>query len=292
MRYAVEHAPVSRNVVKRFVAGETAGDAIRVSSELVTDGLAVSLDHLGEDTISAEDAEAATASYIELLGVLAEAGLTDRVEVSVKLSALGGVLDHALAVDQARRICSAATLSGTTVTLDMEDHTATDATLDAVRELRADFPWVGAVVQAYLRRTEADCRDLAIAGSRVRLCKGAYDEPASVAFVDGDEVDASYRRCLELLMRGPGYPMVATHDPALIGEATRLIAETGRTPDSYEHQMLYGVRPAEQKRLAASGATMRVYVPYGPDWYGYLMRRMAERPANLRFFLRALATQR
>jgi proline dehydrogenase len=291
VRYAVERAPISRNVVKRFVAGDVVGDAVRVSSELVAAGLAVSLDHLGEDTTEPEHAEVATADYIELLGLLAEASLADHVEVSVKLSALGAALDHSLAVDQARRICAAAALSGTTVTLDMEDHTATDSTLEALRELRKDFPWVGAVVQAYLRRTEADCRDLAVAGSRVRLCKGAYDEPASIAYVERAEVDASYHRCLELLMRAPGYPMVATHDPALIGEAERLVSETGRGTDSYEFQMLYGVRPDEQLRLANQGAAVRVYVPYGSDWYGYLMRRLAERPANLRFFVRALATR-
>jgi proline dehydrogenase len=291
VRYAVEHAPVSRNVVKRFVAGDAVGDAVRVSSELVSAGLAVSLDHLGEDTTSAEHAETATAAYVTLLGLLTEADLGSRVEVSVKLSAVGQALDPSLALDHARRICAAAVAAGTTVTMDMEDHTTTDATLEAVRELRVDFPWVGAVVQSYLRRTEADCRDLAGPGSRVRLCKGAYDEPESVAFHRSAEVDESYRKCLAVLMSGEGYPMVATHDPKLIAEAERLIAEHDRGNDSYEFQMLYGVRPDEQLRLAGQGATVRVYVPYGSDWYGYLMRRLAERPANMRFFLRALATR-
>ncbi|HEX3705436.1 MAG TPA: proline dehydrogenase family protein [Mycobacteriales bacterium] len=291
VRFAVEHAPVSRNVVKRFVAGDLVGDAVRVSSELVASGLAVSLDHLGEDTTEPEHAGAAAAAYLSLLGLLAEAGLADHVEVSLKLSAVGAALDRSLATDHARQICASAALAGTTVTLDMEDHTTTDSTLETLRELREDFPWVGAVVQSYLRRTEADCRDLAAAGSRVRLCKGAYDEPPSVAFISGAEVDDSYRRCLEVLMRGPGYPMVATHDPALIAEGERLVAESGRSSTTYEFQMLYGVRPDEQHRLANQGATVRVYVPYGSDWYGYLMRRLAERPANMRFFLRALATR-
>jgi proline dehydrogenase len=291
VRYAVEHAPVSRGVVKRFVAGDVVGDAVRVSSELVASGLRVSLDHLGEDTTEPEHAEAAAAAYVTLLGLLKEAGLTSGVEVSVKLSAVGQTLDHSLALDLVRRICVGAADAGTTVTLDMEDHTTTDSTLETLRELRVDFPWVGAVVQSYLRRTEADCRDLAVAGSRVRLCKGAYDEPDSVAFSRSDDVDESYRRCLAVLMRGKGYPMVATHDPALINEAERLATETKREPDSYEFQMLYGVRPAEQLRLSGEGATVRVYVPYGSDWYGYLMRRLAERPANLRFFLRSLVTR-
>jgi proline dehydrogenase len=291
VRYAVEHAPVSRGVVKRFVAGDAAGDALRVSNELVAAGLAVSLDHLGEDTSEPEHAEAAASAYVTLLGLLSQAGLAARVEISVKLSALGLALDRALATDLARRICVAAADAGTTVTLDMEDHTTTDATLETLRELRADFPWVGAVVQAYLRRTETDCRDLAVAGSRVRLCKGAYDEPESVAFTRTHDVDESYRRCLAVLMAGPGYPMVATHDPAMIAEAERLVVSCERQPDSYEFQMLYGVRPEEQLRLANQGATVRVYVPYGSDWYGYLMRRLAERPANMRFFLRSLVSR-
>jgi proline dehydrogenase len=291
VRYAVEHAPVSRGVVKRFVAGDVVADAVRVSSELVASGLSVSLDHLGEDTTEPEHAEAAAAAYVSLLGLLEQAGLSSHVEVSVKLSAVGQALDHALATDLVRRICVAADDAGTTVTLDMEDHTTTDSTLETLRELRVDFPWVGAVVQAYLHRTEADCRDLAVAGSRVRLCKGAYDEPDSVAYTSSRDVDDSYQRCLAILMAGKGYPMVATHDPALIQDAERLVVQHERNRDSYEFQMLYGVRPEEQLRLSGEGALVRVYVPYGSDWYGYLMRRLAERPANMRFFLRSLVTR-
>jgi proline dehydrogenase len=183
----------------------------------------------------------------------------------------------------------AAPNAGTTVTLDMEDHTTTDATLGILRELRMDFPDTGAVLQSYLRRTEADCRDLAYAGSRVRLCKGTYKEPESVAYQSTGEVDRSYVRCLQVLMQGAGYPMVATHDPRLVAIAGRLAEH--RDPGTYEYQMLYGIRPAEQRRLAAAGETVRVYVPYGDEWYGYLMRRLAERPANLTFFLRSLATR-
>ena len=172
----------------------------------------------------------------------------------------------------------------------MEDHTTTDRTLETLRELRQDFPWVGAVLQSYLHRTEADCRDLAGEGSRVRLCKGAYKEPASVAFQDGTDVDLSYVRCLKVLMAGDGYPMVASHDPRLVDIAQALAGHNGRSPDSYEFQMLHGIRPAEQARIADRGHQMRVYVPFGEDWYGYLVRRMAERPANLTFFLRSLAT--
>jgi proline dehydrogenase len=291
VRYVVERAPVSRNIVKRFVAGDQSGDAVRVTSELVAAGLSVSLDHLGEDTTEAAHAQATADAYLTLLSLLSEAGLAAHAEVSVKLSAIGQALDHSLASDHARTICAAAKKAGTTVTLDMEDHTTTDTTLQTLRELRTDFPTVGAVVQSYLHRTEADCRDLATEGSRVRLCKGAYKEPESAAFQRGDEVDASYLRCLEILMRGAGYPMVATHDPALVSAAESLIKETGRAANSYEFQMLYGIRPEEQKRLAEAGSTVRVYVPYGDEWYGYLMRRLAERPANIKFFLRALSSK-
>ena len=173
----------------------------------------------------------------------------------------------------------------------MEDHTTTDATLETLRELRTDFPWVGAVIQAYLHRSEADCRDLAYEGSRVRLCKGAYKEPESVAYQSRSEVDQSYVRCLKVLMAGEGYPMIASHDPRLIEIAGALAAHHERDATSFEYQMLYGIRPEEQKRIADRGDQMRVYIPYGEEWYGYLMRRMAERPANTMFFLRGLATR-
>ncbi|MGI5213190.1 proline dehydrogenase family protein [Plantactinospora sp. CA-290183] len=288
----VETAPYTRDVVRRFVAGTGTDDALRATRQLVADGLAVSLDHLGEDTVTAEQANAVRDEYLGLLGGLAQAGLTPAAEVSVKLSALGQRFDERLAREHVRAICAAATAAGTTVTLDMEDHTTTDSTLDILAELRKDFPGTGAVLQAYLRRTESDCRELATAGSRVRLCKGAYKEPESVAYQSAREVDKSYVRCLNILLSGAGYPMVATHDPTLIAIAEDRARWFDRAPDEFEFQLLYGVRPEEQARLAGAGHTVRVYVPYGTDWYGYLMRRLAERPANLAFFARALATRR
>jgi len=290
VKTVVARAPLSRSVVKRFVAGETVDDAVRATEELVGGGLTVSLDHLGEDTLDAGQADATVKAYLLLLERLAAAGLTGggRAEVSVKLTAVGQAIDEKLALDNARRICEAARTASTTVTLDMEDHTTTDSTLAVLHELRQDFPDTGAVLQSYLRRTEADCRDLAYAGSRVRLCKGAYKEPESVAFQSAGEVDRSYVRCLKVLMAGDGYPMVASHDPRLVAIAGQLAA--ARPKGSYEFQMLYGIRPAEQRRLAQAGETVRVYVPYGDEWYGYLMRRLAERPANLAFFLRALVS--
>ena len=291
VRRVVETAPVSRDVVRRFVAGNGIDDAMRVSAALAGDGLCVSLDHLGEDTTEKAHAVATTKAYVDLLERVAADGLADRVEVSVKLSAVGQALDESMARDNAASICSAAADAGTTVTLDMEDHTTTDSTLSILGELRRTYPWVGAVLQAYLHRTENDCRDLAYAGSRVRLCKGAYKEPAAVAFQSRLDVDKSYVRCLRVLMEGPGYPMVATHDPRLVAVAKKLVLDSDRAKGSYEFQMLFGIRPNEQRKLAGEGETVRVYAPYGDEWYGYLMRRLAERPSNVAFFLRALATK-
>jgi proline dehydrogenase len=291
VKRVVAGAPLSRSVVKRFVAGESFEDAVAATKKLVADGMTVSLDHLGEDTLDAGQADATVKAYLVLLERLAAAGLTagGRAEVSVKLTAVGQAIDERMALDNARRICEAARSASTTVTLDMEDHTTTDATLSALHELRQDFPDTGAVLQSYLRRTEADCRALSYPGSRVRLCKGAYNEPESVAFQSDIDVDLSYVRCLKVLMAGDGYPMVASHDPRMVAIADRLAQD--RPAGTYEYQMLYGVRPAEQRRLAAQGETVRVYVPYGDQWYGYLMRRLAERPANMTFFLRALVSQ-
>ena len=189
-----------------------------------------------------------------MLQELAAQGLTRNAEVSVKLSAIGQALPdngHKIALENARTICRAARNAGTTVTLDMEDHTTTDSTLPILRELRKDFPETGAVLQAYLHRTEADCRALAYEGSRVRLCKGAYNEPEAVAFQDKLDVDKSYVRCLKVLLAGQGYPMIATHDPRMIEIASSLASRYGRAQGTYEFQMLYGIRPEEQKRLAA-----------------------------------------
>lgn len=295
LRGVIVKAPVSRSVVSRFIAGNEIPDAVRVTRELIDEGLAVSIDHLGEDTVDRAQADAVTAEYLSLLAALKERGLTDRTEVSVKLSAIGQVLPddgEKIAYDNAGQICSAAAEAGTTVTLDMEDHTTTDSTLSILSDLRKDFPSTGAVLQACLYRTEEDCRALAYEGSRVRLCKGAYAEPATVAYQDPRDVDRSYVRCMKILFGGGGYPMLATHDPRLVEIAGSLAARYRREPGSYEYQMLYGARPNEQRRLASSGDVVRVYVPYGDDWYGYMMRRMAERPANLTFFLRAVATKK
>jgi proline dehydrogenase len=294
IKHALSAAPLTRDVVARFVAGETETDALAVARQLVGGGLKVSLDHLGEDTLDRRQAERITRTYADLLARLADAGLSAACEVSVKLSALGLLVGHGgdrLALANADVICGAARAAGTTVTVDMEDHTTTESTLAVVQELRREYPRTGVALQAYLRRTEADCRDLAGPDSRVRLCKGAYDEPDRVAFRDRHEVDRSFVRCLRILMTGDGYPMVATHDPRLVAVAESLVRTSGRCRDTYEFQMLYGIRPTEQHRLAHRGHQMRVYVPYGTDWYAYLVRRLAERPANLAFFARNLVNR-
>ncbi len=295
IKKAVSSLPVSGGIVARFVAGETAPEAVLATEKLVSNGLQVTLDHLGEDTTDLAAATATADAYLDVLKRLSDVGLTANAEVSVKLSAVGQALPgdgEKIALENARTICLAARNARTTVTLDMEDHTTTDSTLGILRELRQDFPETGAVLQAYLRRTEGDCRDLATTGSRVRLCKGAYKEPESVAFQDKRAVDKAYVRALKILMNGDGYPMIASHDPRLIAIAGSLADRAGRARDSYEYQMLFGIRPEEQLRLAREGNTMRVYVPYGADWYGYLVRRLAERPANLQFFARSLISKK
>ncbi|MFC4030693.1 proline dehydrogenase family protein [Streptomyces polygonati] len=294
MRRVIAAAPLTRPVVNRFVAGDALRPALSTVRSLADAGLDVTLDHLGEDVTDKATAHATRDAYLRLLESLRDERLGDRAEVSVKLSAFGQALPggHDIALEGVRQVAELATAIGTTVTLDMEDHTTVDSTLAIVRELRAHHPRTGAVLQSYLFRTEEDARALATAGSRVRLVKGAYKEPASVAHQDKKDVDLAYVRVLRILFAGEGYPMVGSHDPRMIAIAQELAVRGHRAPDSYEFQMLYGIRTAEQRRLAAEGARMRVYVPYGADWYGYFMRRLAERPANLAFFLRSFSPTR
>jgi proline dehydrogenase len=295
LRRAGERMPVTRKVVGRFVPGETVDSVLKSAALLRDSGRYISIDYLGEDVTDSDDADAAVRVYLDLIDSLgrfpAGAGVRP-VEVSVKLSALGQSLGRdgeKIARENAWSICSAAERVGVWVTVDAENHTTTDSTLAIVRDLRSEFAWLGTVMQAYLRRTLDDCSEFAASGARIRLCKGAYDEPASVAHRDRDAVTDSYLRCLQVLMAGSGYPMVATHDPMVISAVPSLVRESGRSARDFEYQMLYGIRDGEQRRLADAGNQVRVYVPFGTQWYGYFMRRLAERPANLAFFLRALA---
>jgi proline dehydrogenase len=297
VRDLIMATPLTRDVVARFVAGETVADALTATERLISSGRLVTIDFLGEDTTDPDQAARVADEYVRLLAQLSAAGLAarGRAEVSVKPTAVGlGLAEHGekTALENISRIAAAARNAGTTVTVDMEDHARIEPTLRLVGELRADYPDLGCVIQSYLRRSAADCTALAFAGSRVRLCKGAYQAPEGAGLASRAEVDRSYARCMRILLEGAGYPMLATHDPRLIRIAETKAGILGREAGSFEYQMLYGIRPAEQVRLAAAGAQVRVYLPYGSDWYGYLVRRLAERPANLAFFLRALSSPR
>lgn len=301
MKSAVTRVPATAAVVRRFVAGETRAELSPVVRELLAGGRMVSVDYLGENTTERSMANAAVGEYFSLIDDLAEvehavpdprsSRETPRVEVSVKLSALGQSLGQdgpAIAAENLHKLCAKAVEQRVWVTVDAEDHTTTSDTLLAVQQARTEFPWLAVALQTYLREAEGRARDLAATGTRIRLCKGAYQEPQTVACQRRGEVDTSYLRCLEVLLRGGWHPMIASHDPAMIDAALTLASENNRTPADFEFQMLYGIRDGEQRRLVSEGHALRVYIPYGTQWYGYLMRRLAERPANLGFFLRAL----
>ncbi|MER5490439.1 proline dehydrogenase family protein [Streptomyces sp. NPDC002454] len=293
MRRFVSAAPGTKQVVARFIAGETVDQVIPIVSGAAEQGLEVTLDVVGEDITTREQSFAARDAYLELIERLKELGLGERAEMSVKLSMFGQALEggHELALANVRPVVEAAAAIGTTVTLDAEDHTTLDSMFAIHSELRKDFPQTGCVIQAYLFRTEEDARRLAAEGCRVRLVKGAYKEPASVAHQDKPEIDKAFVRVLRILMEGEGYPMIGSHDPRLIAIAQDLAHRAGRKLDEYEFQMLYGIRSEEHLRLAAEGHRMRVYTAYGTDWYGYFMRRLAEKPANLLFFARSILTK-
>ncbi|MER5810140.1 proline dehydrogenase family protein [Streptomyces sp. NPDC002033] len=293
MRRIVSAAPVTKPVVNRFIPGETVDQVIPIVEELTKAGLEVTLDVVGEDITAVEQSHAARDAYLALIERLAALGLGETAEMSVKLSMFGQALEggHELALANVRPVVEAAAAIGTTVTLDAEDHTTLDSMFAIHEELRRDFPQTGCVIQAYLFRTEADARRLAAAGSRVRIVKGAYKEPAEVAYQDKAEIDKAYVRIMKILMEGDGYPMIGSHDPRLIAIGQELARQAGRKLDEYEFQMLYGIRSEEHVRLAAEGHRMRVYTAYGTDWYGYFMRRLAEKPANLLFFLRSMITK-
>ncbi|MGW1502316.1 proline dehydrogenase family protein [Streptomyces mirabilis] len=293
MRRFVSAAPGTKQVVARFIAGESVDQVVPVVQDAVAKGLEVTLDVVGEDITTREQAFAARDAYLELIEHLKELDLGTKAEMSIKLSMFGQSLEggHELALANVRPVVEAAAAIGTTVTLDAEDHTTLDSMFAIHEELRKDFPRTGCVIQAYLYRTEADARRLAASGSRVRLVKGAYKEPAEVAYQDKAETDKAYVRVLRVLMEGEGYPMIGSHDPRLISIAQELARKAGRKLDEYEFQMLYGIRSEEHLRLAAEGHRMRVYTAYGTDWYGYFMRRLAEKPANLLFFARSILTK-
>ncbi|HET7702392.1 MAG TPA: proline dehydrogenase family protein [Candidatus Limnocylindrales bacterium] len=281
--------PVTRGMVARFVAGETLDAALAALERLRAAGYRTTVDVLGEAVTSVDAARAAADEYLATLDALAERGL-DR-NVSVKLSQMGLGLDDGVCRDNVRRILERAAEREAFVRIDMEDHTTTDATLALWRELRpvnAGHGESGVVVQAALRRTPADVDALIAERARIRLCKGAYVEPAAVAFPVKADVDAAYSTLMQRLLADGAYPALATHDERLIARAIVFARERGIEPERFEFQMLYGVRRDLQERLLKAGFGVRVYVPFGTQWYPYFMRRLAERPANVAFLLRSV----
>jgi proline dehydrogenase len=279
-----------RGLTQRYVAGEELADGIVVAQTLNTQGLVVSLDHLGESVTDLDSARRAVAAYLEALEAIA----AEQVEgnISLKLTQLGLDLSRELCVVHLRQILERARALNTFVRIDMESSAYTQRTLDVHQQLWNEaFHNVGIVLQAYLYRTAADVERAIEMGVQVRLCKGAYLEPARVAFASKAEVDANYARLLERLLIAGTHPAIATHDERLINRALEIAQANQVSPERFDFEMLFGVRRDLQLRLVAAGYRVRVYLPYGEEWYPYLVRRLAERPANLGFFVRALLSE-
>jgi len=285
--------PFTRPMVSRFVAGESLADAIPALRAAKAAGFHTTVDLLGESVKAADICRVAADGYLAAMDTLAAEDL--ELNVSLKLSQMGLGLGVGMARENLARVLVAAASHGAFVRIDMEDHTTTDATLDLWRQLRpamAGSGDVGVVIQSALRRSDADIEALIAGGARVRLCKGAYREPASVAYPDKAEVDAAYVRQMERLLEAGTYPAIATHDDRIIDHAIAFAREHGIGPERFEFQMLYGVRRDLQERLRRDGWAVRIYVPSGREWYPYFMRRLAERPANVVFLITSLWRER
>ena len=278
--------PFTRAMVRRFVAGFTLDEVLAVLADVQSAGMRWTVDVLGESVHSEDMARAAADRYLATLDALAARGLEGNV--SLKLTQMGLDIDPDFCRQNVGRVVSRAREVGAFVRVDMEDHTKTDITLEIARALRAEYDGVGVVIQSYLRRADADIDRLILERTRVRLCKGAYDEPATVAFTSRAEVDRSYAQLAERLLLGGTYPALATHDDSLIEHIIEFARAHDIGPERFEFQMLYGVRRDLQQSLVEQGWTVRVYVPYGTQWYPYYMRRLAERPANVLFILRSV----
>lgn len=284
-RFVVE-GKLTRQVVERFVAGNELEDAIRVIKELNTKGIGGILDLLGEGVSDPEGAQAAADEYLRSIKRIDETGID--TTVSVKLTQLGLAFDKGRCIDHLRLLAAEAQTVGVLVEIDMEQVEYVTDTVEVYRVLRADFPHLRLAIQSYLRRTPADLESLKDIPPRVRLVKGAYSEPPEAAFQRTKEIDGQYRFLTDWLFANGDDPAIATHDSELIHHAKQVAQQMGKPIDCFEIQMLYGIRRELQQQLAEQGYRVRIYVPFGSAWYPYLMRRMAERPANLRFFLRAL----
>jgi len=280
--------PIVRKAARRFIAGETIDDAIAMIRWLNAQGITATLDHLGENVETRDDAIRAADDYIKVLDAIGATGV--KSHVSVKLTALGLDLGDDFCRENVARILTKAKEVGTRVRIDMESTEYTDRTLAVYRRLRQDFDNVGIVIQAYLYRSEADIAALCEEGAHVRLCKGAYKEPPAKAFPKKADVDASYVRLTKMLLSAKARAAgtrgaIATHDPKMIDAAREFAAQASVPRDEFEFQMLSGIRRDLQQQLAADGYGVRIYVPYGNEWYPYFMRRLAERPANVWFMV-------
>ena len=273
--------------VRRFVPGETVEDAIRAARELEAHGLTETFDHLGESVTTLAEAVAATSGYLDVARAIIEAGVERNI--SLKLTQLGLDVDRASAVDHLRKILELAEPAGFFVRIDMESSRYTAVTLEIFETLwEYGYRQIGVVLQSDLYRSEEDLRRINALGARIRLVKGAYREQKSVAYQKKADVDAAYARMMQLLITDGHYPAIATHDPAMIDLARRWASEHGVTPDRFEFQMLYGIRRDLQAMLVESGYRVRVYLPFGRDWFPYFMRRLGEHPANVAFVLRGI----
>jgi proline dehydrogenase len=282
-RLITETAP-GRRVAERFVAGETLESAVVATRSLNEDGLKVSMDHLGEHVTSVDDAVTAKNAYLACADAIGDAGLD--ANISVKLTQLGMGLDDELAATNVAEIAAAAAQVGTSVTIDMEESVYTETTIRIYEDAQTEYGNLGIAIQAYLLRSASDLDRIIPLGGHIRLCKGAYAEPIDVAYQGGSEVDRSFDRLSALLMTSPDTkPAIASHDDTRLEP---VLEAAQHRSEPWEFQMLYGVRRDLQRELVAGGSEVRVYVPYGEAWYPYLTRRMAERPANLAFFARAL----
>ncbi len=284
-RWVTTHK-TTRRMSERFVAGAHLDQAVAAARVCNQNGLKVSLDLLGESVSNAEEARRAREAYFVIFDRIAEEKLD--ANVSIKLTQLGLDLDPETCQEYLGALIAHAAGYNNFVRVDMEASAYTQRTIDLVKSARAKTPAVGVVVQAYLRRTEKDVQALIAAGCRMRLCKGAYKEPATVAFPDKSDVDANYVRLMQTMLPSGIYHGIATHDPNMIDATKRFVAEKGVSKQAFEFQMLYGIRTDLQQQLVREGYNMRVYIPYGSDWFPYFMRRLAERPANLLFFAKNL----
>lgn len=288
VRQTVSKNGLSKGLIQRFVAGETLPEALAAAKGLQAHQINTALDLLGENVATEAEAEASASAYITVLEALADSGLPSPY-ISIKLTALGLDLGDDLAAGHLRRILTAAQAAGNAfVRVDMEGSAYTQRTLDIVRAAHAEFAAVGTVLQSYLCRTDTDLKLLIAEGIRVRLVKGAYAEPASMAYPDKADVDAAYIRQMYALLRDGDYPAIATQDEAIIHKAKQFLREQKLSSQGFEFQMLLGIRRDLQEGLAAEGYNVRAYVPFGGAWYPYFMRRLAERPANVAFILKNL----